>query len=76
MLYLEQDYCVEDALILAKRAIRLKPIASYWDTLAYGLYKKQKYEEADKAIKRALELQPDYTEYLTRQQAIQKHLTE
>jgi len=76
MLYLEQDYCLEDALILAKRAIRLKPIASYWDTLAYGLYKKQKYEEADKAIKRALELQPDYTEYLTRQQAIQKHLTE
>jgi len=38
--------------------------------------KKQKYEEADKAIKRALEFQPDYTEYLTRQQAIQKHLTE
>ena len=44
MLYLEQDYCLDDALILAKRAVKFKPIPSYWDTLAYGLYKKQKYD--------------------------------
>ena len=75
MLYLEQDYCLDDALVLAKRAVKLKPIASYWDTLAYSLYKKQKYEKADEAIKKALELQPDYPEYLIRQQAIQRHLT-
>ena len=76
MLYLEQDYCLDDALILAKRAVKFKPIPSYWDTLAYGLYKKQKYEEAGKAIKKALELQPDHPEYLARQQAIQEHLIE
>ena len=76
MFYLERNSRLDEALALAKRAVKFKPISSYWDTLAYSLYKKQKYEEADKAIKRALELQPDYTEYLTRQQAIQKHLTE
>ena len=75
MLYLEQDYCLDDALILAKKAVKLKPIASYWDTLAYSLYKKQNYKEADEAIKKALELQPGYPEYLARQQAVRKHLT-
>ena len=75
MLYLEQNYCLDDALILAKRAVKLRPIASYWDTLAYSLYKKQSYREADEAIKKALELQSGYPEYLARQRAIREHLT-
>jgi tetratricopeptide (TPR) repeat protein len=65
---------LDKALALAKRAVKFKPIPSYWDTLSYSLYKKQKYEEADKAIKKALELQPDHPEYLTRQRAIQQRL--
>ncbi len=74
MFYLERDSRLDKALALAKRAVKFKPIPSYWDTLSYSLYKKQKYEEADKAIKKALELQPDHPEYLTRQRAIQQRL--
>ena len=76
MFYLERDSRLDEALALAKRAVKFKPIPSYWDTLAYSLYKKQKYEEADKAIKKALELQLDHPEYLARQRAIQEHLIE
>ena len=76
MFYLERDSCLDEALALAKKAVKFKPISSYWDTLAYSLYKKQKYVEADKAIKKALELQLDHPEYLARQRAIQEHLIE
>ena len=38
MFYLERDYRLDEALALAKRSVKFKPISSYWDAFAYNLY--------------------------------------
>ena len=71
MFYLERGDHFDEAVVLAERAVKAKPIAAYWDTLAYALYKTQKYKAASEAIAKALALQPNAPEYVARQQLIQ-----
>ena len=54
MFYLERDYRLDEALALAKRAVKFKPISSYWDTLAYSLYKNRNMKKQTKQLKRRL----------------------
>ena len=75
-LYAESEKNIDEAITLARKAIELKPTASYWDTLAYVLYRGQKYKEAAEAIATALDLQPDDPDYVARQKLIQKAITE
>ena len=75
-LYAEEGKTIDQAITLATRAVKLKPTASYWDTLAYALYKARKYREAAEAIAKALDLQPDDPDYIARQESIQKAITE
>jgi tetratricopeptide (TPR) repeat protein len=60
---------LDEALQFAKKAVELEPIASHLDTLGYVHYKRGEYQEAEKEILRALELEPKNEEY-------QKHLEE
>ena len=71
-LYTESGKNIDAAITLAKRAVELKPIASHWDTLAYALYKAQRYKDAAEAIATALNLQPSDPDYVARQKLIQK----
>ena len=75
-LYTEQGKNVDEAVQLAQRAVKLKPTASHWDTLAYALYATQRYKEAAKAIAEAVALQPGDSDYVARQQLIQKAISE
>ena len=75
-LYAESETNVDEAITLARRAVKLKPTASHWDTLAYALYKARRYKEAAEAIATALELQPDDPDYVARQKLIQKAIAE
>ena len=75
-LYAEGEKNIDEAITLARQAVKLKPIASYWDTLAYALYKARRYKEAAEAIATALDLQPDDPDYIARQKSIQKAVTE
>ena len=75
-LYAESEKNIDDAITLARKAIELKPTASYWDTLAYALYKARRYKEAAEAIATALDLQPNDPDYVARQKLIQKAITE
>ena len=75
-LHAESGKNIDEAITLAMRAVKLKPIASHWDTLAYVLYKARRYTEATEAIAKALELQPNDPDYIARQKSIQKAMTE
>ena len=75
-LYAESEKNIDEAITLARRAVKLKPTASHWDTLAYALYKAQRYKEAAGAIAKALDLQPKDSDYVTRQKLIQKAIIE
>ena len=75
-LYAESEKNIDEAITLARRAVKLKPTASHWDTLAYALYKAHRYKEAAGAIAKALDLQPKDSDYVTRQKSIQKAITE
>ena len=75
-LYAEGEKNIDEAITLATRAVKLKPTASHWDTLAYALYKARKYTEAAEAIAKALDLQPNDSDYVARQKLIQKAITE
>ena len=75
-LYAETGQNIDEALTLATRAVKLKPTASHWDTLAYTLYKVQRYKEAADAITQAIDLQPDDPDYVARQKLIQKAMIE
>jgi tetratricopeptide (TPR) repeat protein len=76
MFYLERGDHFNEAVLLAKRAVKAKPISAYWDTLAYAFYKKQRYKAASEAIAKALELQPNAPEYVARQKLILKAMTD
>ena len=71
-LYAESEKNIDEAITLARKAVKLKPVASHWDTLAYALYKAQRYKDAADAITTALDLQPDDPDYVARQKLIQK----
>ena len=75
-LYAESEKNIDEAITLARRAVKLKPTASHWDTLAYALYKAQRYKDAAEAIATALNLQPNDPDYIVRQKLIQKAMTE
>ncbi len=75
-LYAESGKKIDEAITLATKAVKLKPTASYWDTLAYALYKAQRYAEASEAITKALDLQPSDPDYVARQKSIQKAIAE
>ena len=75
-LYADGEKNIDEAITLARKAIKLKPTASHWDTLAYALYKARRYKEAVDAIATALDLQPDDPDYVARQKLIQKAVTE
>ena len=75
-LYAESERNIDEAITLARKAIKLKPTASHWDTLAYALYKGQRYEDAAEAIATALDIQPNDPDYVARQRLIQKAITE
>ena len=75
-LYAESEKNIDEAITLARKAVKLKPIASHWDTLAYALYKAQRYKDAAEAIATALDLQPNDPDYVARQKLIQKAITE
>ena len=75
-LYAETGKNIDQAITLATRAVKLKPTASHWDTLAYTLYKVQRHQEAANAIAKALDLQPNDPDYVARQKVIQKAMIE
>ncbi|RKU07273.1 hypothetical protein C6502_18560 [Candidatus Poribacteria bacterium] len=75
-LYAESEKNIDKAITLARRAVKLKPTASHWDTLAYVLYKAQRYKEAAEAIATALDLQPNDPDYIARQKLIQRVIAE
>ncbi|MCE2397075.1 tetratricopeptide repeat protein [Candidatus Poribacteria bacterium] len=75
-LYAESEKNIDEAISLATRAVKLKPTASYWDTLAYALYKAQRYKDAAAAIATAVDLQPNDPDYVARQKLIQKAIAE
>jgi len=51
MFYLEWDYRLDEAFALAKRAVKFKPISSYWDAFAYSLYKNRNMKKQTKQLK-------------------------
>ena len=71
-LYAESEKKIDEAITLARKAVQLKPAASHWDTLAFALYKAQRYKDAAEAIATALDLQPNDPDYVARQKLIQK----
>ena len=75
-LYAESGKNIDKAIMLATKAVKLKPIASYWDTFAYTLYKARRYNDAAEAIVKALDLQPNDPDYVARQKMIQKAIAE
>ncbi len=64
---------LEQAIILAEKAVALSTTAKHYDTLAYAYYRNQRYPQALAAIRRALEIAPDvvsYKELLSKIQAV------
>ena len=74
--YLQEDQDLNQAFELAKHAVMhakpSEPIASYWNTLAFAMYKLQNYTDALQAIEKALEIQPHQPEYLDNQKRIKE----
>ena len=74
--YLQEDQDLNQAFELAKHAVKhakpSEPIASYWNTLAFAMYKLQNYTDALQAIEKALEIQPHQPEYLDNQKRIKE----
>lgn len=55
---------LDEALELAQRAVALRPqSASYWNTLAWVRYRRGEHAEAEKAIRQALQLDPNNALY-------------
>jgi len=75
-LYAEGGKNIDEAITLARKAVKLKPTASHWDTLSYALYKARRYKEAAEAIATVLDLQPNDPDYVARQKLIQKAIAE
>ncbi len=46
------------------------PIASYWNTLAFTMYKLQNYTSALQAIEEALKIQPRQSEHLDNRKCV------
>ena len=74
-LYAESGKNIDEAIMLATKAVKLQPAASHWDTLAYTLYRARRYTEATEAIAKAIDLQPSDPDYVARQKSIQKAIT-
>ena len=55
---MEQGIKLDEAIRLAQKAAQLNPTGVSLDTLAQAYYFKKMYTEAEKAIRRALELEP------------------
>ena len=74
--YLQGDQNFKQAFELAKHAVThaktSEPIASYWSTLAFTMYKLQNYTNALKAIEKALEIQPHRSEYIDNRKRIKE----
>ena len=72
--YLQHDQNFNEAYELAKHAVVCakpsEPIASYWNTLAFAMYKLQNYTNALQAIGEALKIQPHQSEYLDNRKRI------
>jgi len=72
--YLQHDQNSSQAFELAKRAVMYakpsEPIASYWNTLAFAMYKLQNYTDALQTIEKALKIQPRQSEYLENRKRI------
>ena len=65
-LYASQGKQLKRAVELAKRAVALEVNAARLDTLAYAYYRYGAYSEAEQAISRAIELEPNNTAYTER----------
>ncbi|HHZ92225.1 TPA: tetratricopeptide repeat protein, partial [Candidatus Poribacteria bacterium] len=72
--YLQHGQNFNKAFELAKRAVMhakpSEPIASYWNTLAFAMYKLQNYTDALQTIEKALKIQPHQSEYLDNRKRI------
>ena len=65
-LYASQGEKLERAVELAERAVSLEATAARLDTLAYAYYRYGGYTEAEQAILRAIDLEPDNAAYKDR----------
>lgn len=66
---------IERALKLAQKVVELKPTAQTFDLLALLYLKRGMYEEAEKAIQKALELAPGDRSILPHRGDIRKRMT-
>ncbi|MCX8053752.1 MAG: tetratricopeptide repeat protein, partial [Armatimonadetes bacterium] len=58
--YAEEGIKLDEALLLAERAVRLLPNdANIVDTLGWAQYKKKRYSDAARTLERAVRLKPD-----------------
>ena len=65
--YAKQEATFASALKHAIVAVKLAPEeANYYDTLALAYYKSQMYSEAEEAVKKAIELEPQNQSHLDR----------
>ena len=65
--YAKQEATFASALKHAKIAVKLAPEeANYYDTLALAYYKSQMYSEAEEAVRKAIELEPQNQSHLDR----------
>ena len=71
-LYASQGEQLKRAIELAERAVALEVNAARLDTLAYVYYRYGAYPEAEQAISRAIELEPNNTTYTDRLNEIQQ----
>ena len=65
-LYASRGKQLKRAVALAERAVALEVTAARLDTLAYAYYRSGAYPEAEQAISRAIELEPNNTTYKDR----------
>ena len=65
-LYATQGEQLTRAIELAERAVAIDENASRLDTLAYAYYRNGAYPEAEQAISRAIDLEPNNTAYKNR----------
>ena len=65
-LYAIQGEKLERAVELAERAVALDANAARLDTLAYAYYRYGTYTKAEQAISRAIDLEPNNTDYKER----------
>lgn len=62
-LYAELEKNLDEALQFAKKAVALDPSAPYIDTIGWIYYKIGNYQQAEKELLRAVELEPQNEEY-------------